>query len=106
MPFAAKVIGPAVALKAILMGVLVTLLAAAGFVQSLILVLVSATATGIFGIVIVVIQTHSERNLHRRLDTLEEKANTIEGKADSIEGKTNSIVTKTNAISDKQDDNQ
>lgn len=101
MPFAAKVIAPAVAIKALLMGVLVTVLAAAGFVQSLILVLVSATATGVFGIVIVVIQTHSERNLHHRMDVLEDKANAIEGKADTIAAKAESIETKTDSIETK-----
>lgn len=72
MPFAAKVIIPGVFAKAVLMATLVTILAVTSFVQSVILVLVSATATGIFGILIVIIQIHSERGLHERMDKLEE----------------------------------
>lgn len=74
MGYGAKVISLAVALKAVLMASVVTLLASTTFGQSLILVLVSATATGIFGVLIVLIQVRSERNLHARLDTLERRA--------------------------------
>lgn len=70
--YATKVISLGVIGKAVLMGTLVTLLAATSFTQSIILVLVSATATGIFGVLIVTIQVHSERVLHSRMDRLEE----------------------------------
>jgi len=53
------------------MATVVSLLAATAFWQSLVLVIVSATATGIFGILIVIIQTHSEKAIHARLDQLE-----------------------------------
>jgi hypothetical protein len=71
--------------KAILIGVLVEVLALTSFTRSIILVLVSAAATGIFGIIIVVVQTHAEANLHRRIDALEGKADTVIEKADVIE---------------------
>lgn len=72
MPFAAKVIIPGVIGKAVLMATLVTVLAITSFAQSIILVLVSATATGLFGILIVIIQVHSERSIHNRIDRLED----------------------------------
>lgn len=76
--FAAKVIMAAVVAKALLMGILVSqVVAEANFAQSLILVVVSATATGIFGVVIVLVQAHSEREMHARIDQLEGKADKV-----------------------------
>lgn len=79
----AKVIGAGVIAKAVLMGVLVTVLAVEPFLESLALVLVSACATGIFGLVIVLVQVHAERELHGRMDRLEERGQRIESKADT-----------------------
>lgn len=73
MGFGAKVITAAVIVKAVLMASIVTLVAATTFAQSIVLVLISAAATGVFGIAIVLIQVHSERTIHRRLDILEER---------------------------------
>jgi hypothetical protein len=86
MSYAAKVVTLGVMFKAIVMGLLVSLLAVTAFDRSIILVLVSATATGIFGILIVLIQTHSEARLHMRIDALETqvdvKAHEIQEKQD------------------------
>lgn len=79
--YGAKVITAGVLLKAVLMGTLVSLLAVAGFEASLILVLVSACATGVFGILIVLIQTHSEKGLHERMERLEQTGSRIEAQA-------------------------
>lgn len=84
MPFAAKAISLGVIGKAILMGTLVSVLAVTSFTQSIILVLVSACATGVFGLIIVLIQTHAEKEMHRRLDGLERKTKSIDRKADTI----------------------
>lgn len=86
MSYAAKVVTLGVMLKAIIMGTLVSLLAVSAFGKSIILVLVSATATGIFGILIVLIQTHSEARIHERLTAVESQ-----------------IETKSNEIQEKQD---
>lgn len=79
MPFrpsyASKVISAGVMVKAVLMGVLVEVLAVGSFTRSIILVLVSATATGIFGLLIVLVQVHVERGLHRRMDGIERQVN-------------------------------
>lgn len=97
MPYAGKIMTIGVLLKAVVMGSLVTLLATTSFVQSIILVLVSATATGIFGLLIVLIQVHSERNIHDRLDKVEnrvdEKAGEIKAQAQDIADKTDQIAT-------------
>jgi hypothetical protein len=76
MSYAAKVITAGVMLKAVVMGTLVSLLAVTAFTQSIILVLVSATATGIFGLLIVLVQTHSEARLHQRINDLETQVDT------------------------------
>lgn len=71
MPYPAKIMTIGVLFKAVVMGTLVTILAATSFAQSIILVLVSATATGIFGMVIVLIQARSERGIHDRISDVE-----------------------------------
>lgn len=93
MSFATKVIVPGVVGKAVLMGTLVSVLAVTSFGKSLILVLVSATATGIFGILIVLIQVHSERAIHKRMDKLEESTQTAVTQAkDEVTSKTDEAV--------------
>lgn len=87
MPYAAKVVTLGVMLKAIVIGTLVSLLAVSAFGKSIILVLVSATATGVFGILIVLIQTHFEARIHERLNAVESQ-----------------IETKSNEIQVKQDE--
>lgn len=89
--FASKMIASGVLFKALLMGILVSLLAVTSFEKSVALVLVSASATGIFGIIIVLIQTHSEARLHKRIDLLE-------GKADKIDSATTTTLEKTETI--------
>jgi hypothetical protein len=79
--YAAKVITAGVMVKAVLMATVVELLAIGGFGRSIILVLVSATATGIFGLIIVLVQTHAEAGLHQRLDSLERQ---VDQKASEI----------------------
>ncbi len=74
LSYAAKVISAGVAVKAVLMGVLVSILAVTSFTKSIVLVLVSALATGVFGVMIVLKKAHAERSLHVRLDRLEDKA--------------------------------
>lgn len=69
---------------------IVTLLGVTPFEQSLILILVSASATGVFGLIIVLIQVHSEKALHERMDTLE-------GKADNVVTTTDKIATAVSA---------
>lgn len=81
--YGAKVLAAGVAAKAVVMSALVTLLAATAFWQSLVLVIVSAVATGIFALLVVLIQTHSERELHGRIDRLEQRTVTkVEKKID------------------------
>lgn len=75
MSYATKVVTLGVSLKAILMGVAVSLLAVTAFEKSIILILISASATGIFGILIVLIQTRSEARIHERLNTVENQIN-------------------------------
>lgn len=91
MSYAAKVVTVGVMLKAIVMGTLVSLLAVSAFGKSLILVVVSATATGIFGILIVLIQTHSEARIHERLNAVEDQINT---KSEEIQTKQDEAATK------------
>lgn len=93
--YAAKVMGIGVMFKAIVMGTLVSILAVTSFVQSVVLVLVSATATGIFGLIIVLIQVHSERALHERMDRVETQINT---KSDEIQVKQDTVIQKTDEI--------
>jgi cytochrome c biogenesis protein CcdA len=76
--YAAKVMALGVGIKAVIMGTVVTILAATTFLQSVLLVLISATATGVFGLVIVLIQNHAEQRFHRRIDYLEQKADKID----------------------------
>lgn len=90
--YGAKVITAGVALKAALMGTLVSVLAVAPFVESLVLVLVSAAATGVFAVLVVLIQVHSERNLHERLDWLEGAADRLEQKADEVKATTETVA--------------
>jgi hypothetical protein len=94
MSFASKVVTGGVAAKALLMGTLVTILGATSFGQSVLLVLVSATATGIFGILIVLIQVHSEKALHERINDLENKANEAVAKTQEIKVQTQAIAEK------------
>jgi len=95
--YAGKLITAGVIVKAVLMGTLVGLLAASDFLDSLALVLVSATATGVFGILIVLIQVKAERGLHERMDKIESN---IETKADAIQ---TTIDRKGNRIMEQAD---
>lgn len=95
MSFASKVIAGGVFVKALIMGILVALLATTTFERSIVLVLVSATATGFFGILIVLIQVHSERNIHRRIDALETTTTDVVTQAkDEVTTKTDEAVTQ------------
>lgn len=87
--FAAKVITLGVVFKALLMGIIVEVLALTSFQRSIILVLVSATATGIFGILIVLIQVHSEKQIHDRIDQVQEQ---IDIKSDEIKQQATTIA--------------
>ena len=69
--FAGKVMGLGVIVKAILMVAVVTTIGATTFGESLVLVIVSACATGAFALLVVLIQTHSEQRIHERIDKLE-----------------------------------
>lgn len=91
MSFAGKIVTLGVIAKALVMGIMVSLLAVTSFEKSIVLVVVSATATGIFGILIVLIQIHSERAIHRRIDSLEIKTEEAkeEVKAQVIESTSN-----------------
>jgi hypothetical protein len=91
--YSARLVAAAVAAKAALMGVLVSILASsAPFAEAVVLVLISAAATGVFGIVIVLVQTHAEAAMHRRLDKLEEQAGTAAQAATVAAEKTQQIV--------------
>ena len=79
--YGAKVITAGVAFKAVIMGLFVSLLAIAPFFESLILVLVSACATGVFGLLIVLVQSHQDRAIHERMERLEGSASRIEAQA-------------------------
>lgn len=83
MSYGAKLVTAAVGAKAVLMSAVVTVLGATTFLQSLALVLVSATATGVFGAVIVIVQARAERALHDRMDTLGAKAADVARKAEA-----------------------
>lgn len=74
--YGAKVLAVGVTVKAVLMAAILTLLADAAFWQSIVIALVSATATGVFAVLVVVIQIHSERTLHDRIDRLERQTKT------------------------------
>lgn len=98
MPFAAKMVTAGIMGKAVLMATAVSVLvASATFAESLILVIVSATATGIFGLLIVFVQVHSERNLHERIDRLEETAGHAVATTDSIAETAGAIAQATGA---------
>lgn len=71
MPYAAKVIGLGVVAKAVVITTVIMILGATTFTQSVILVVISATTTGIFGLLIVLIQTRADRETHRKLDHVE-----------------------------------
>lgn len=71
------------------MASIVTLLAATSFVQSIILVLVSATATGIFGIIIVLIQMKADAGIHARINEIQDQ---IDTKSDEIKQQAESIA--------------
>lgn len=73
LSFQSKMVTAGVMGKALLMGILVSLLAFSSFEKSVILVLVSATATGIFGIIIVIVQSHFAREIHDRIDAMEDR---------------------------------
>lgn len=76
--FAGKVITAGVVTKGIIMGSLISILAIADFTESLILVIVSATVTGIFGLLICLIQVRAEKGIHTRMDFLEKKATEVD----------------------------
>lgn len=76
MSYSAKVLTAGVTVKAVLMSALVTLLAATAFWQSVVLVAVSAAITGVFAVLVVVVQVHAEKALHSRLDRLEDRTRT------------------------------
>lgn len=97
MPYPAKIMATGVVFKAVIMATLVTVIAATTFIQSIILVLVSATATGIFGLVIVLIQVHSERGLHERINKMETQ---IDTKSDEIKTQASDIAEKTQQIAE------
>lgn len=80
------------------MGTLVSVLAITAFTQSIILVLVSATATGIFGLIICLIQTHSEARLHERLDHLESRATEVVEKTEQVQTTTDQVSAKADEI--------
>jgi hypothetical protein len=92
LSFATKMITTGVLIKAVLMGAAVSLLAVTSFEKSVALVLISASATGIFGIIIVLIQTHSEARLHDRIDHLESRADQIVEKSDIVKEQTQVIA--------------
>jgi Flp pilus assembly protein protease CpaA len=94
MNYASKVMTLGVLVKAVLISALVTVLGATTFLQSIILVLVSAAATGVFALLVVLIQTHSERAMHERIDKLESRA----GEAQSIAEGTQAIAVGTQEI--------
>lgn len=98
IPYAAKVMSIGVVFKAIVMSTLVTVLAATTFGQSIILVLVSATATGIFGLIIVLIQVKSEQHLHDRVNQMEKQINV---KANQITAKTEEAVQATKEVKEQ-----
>lgn len=81
---APKLIALGVVAKAVLMTAVVTILGATTFLESLALILTSATATGIFGLLIVIVQVRGERALHQRMDTIEKKADNVQVTADNI----------------------
>jgi hypothetical protein len=97
MSFASKAVSAGVAAKALLMGALVSLLGATTFADSIVLVLVSATATGVFGIIIVLIQTHSDAAVHRRLDELQARAETAATASSEAAGQARAIAVATGA---------
>ena len=84
------------------MGAAVTVLASVvPFWESVLLVLISATATGLFGILIVYVQARSEAQIHYRLEKLEEKGTSIENKADRIVEKTDTIQSVVTSSEEK-----
>jgi hypothetical protein len=94
--YAAKVMGIGVAFKAVIMATVVSFLAAetnTTFAQAVFLVLISATATGIFGLIIVLIQTHAEKGLHQRIDYLETKANVIDSTTQQTKTTTEEVAS-------------
>ncbi len=88
--YGAKVLAIGVTVKAVLMSLMVTLLAATAFWQSLVLVVVSAAVTGIFAVLVVVVQANAERSLRARLDRLEHR--TVATVQQSLEQQTKAIV--------------
>jgi hypothetical protein len=94
MSYGAKVMVIGVSVKAVLMSAVVTVLAATSFQQSLILVIVSATATGVFALLAVIIQTHSAQGMYERLERLERRA----GEAKVIAQETHAITADTQVV--------
>lgn len=90
MSYGAKMMAAGVGVKAVVMAGVVTLLAATTFWESVVLVLISAIATGCFAIVVVMVQARSERSLHDRLDRLERQ--TTVSVARKLEEQTKTIV--------------
>ncbi len=94
--YAAKVMSLGVFAKAVLMASVVTIVGATTFGESLILVLVSASATGVFALLVVLIQVRAERSLHARIDALEEKGTEIVERTTAIGDQTTKIADKVN----------
>jgi hypothetical protein len=65
--------------KGLAMGIVATLLNVE-FARALILVLVSAVITGLFGVIVAMIQSQADRRVHDRLDNLEASSKDIRGK--------------------------
>lgn len=82
------------------MASIVEILGVSSFGKSIILVLVSATATGIFGLLIVLIQTHAEKGLHERMDKIEDRV--TEAKQEVI-AETAKTITETAAQTNNEE---
>lgn len=67
-----------IAIKSVALGVLAALIDVA-FIKALLLVVASATITGVFGVIVARIQAKADERLHTRLDYLEQRANDIGG---------------------------
>lgn len=74
----AKAMVAFVAVKSIVLGITASLIDVP-FLHALILVVVSAVVTGIFGIVIAMIQAKADERQHRRLDYVESRLEDVAG---------------------------
>lgn len=68
-----KAMGAFVVVKSVVLGISAALIDVA-FVKAAILVVLSAVVTGVFGLVVALIQDRADRRVHARLDALEAKA--------------------------------